>query len=103
MVSASSADSKVRSNGGRQGDSHHFWTVGKDGLLKHWDGDNFQMIQQLEGHHGEVWALRRVTAARSSLLPVPTGPFAHGRRPTSPLPRGEREREMERASRAQVE
>ena len=43
--------------GGREGESHHFWTVGKDGLLKHWDGDRFELIQQLEGHHGEIWAL----------------------------------------------
>ncbi|KAK0553428.1 beta transducin [Tilletia horrida] len=43
--------------GGREGASHHFWTAGKDGLLKHWDGDRFELIQTLEGHHGEIWAL----------------------------------------------
>ncbi|CCM04814.1 uncharacterized protein FIBRA_07007 [Fibroporia radiculosa] len=37
--------------------SHYFWTVGKDRLLKYWDGDKFENIQKLEGHHGEVWAL----------------------------------------------
>jgi U3 small nucleolar RNA-associated protein 12 len=56
--------------------SHYFWTVGKDKLLKYWDGDKactkqtqkhfrrantkmmqFQNIQKLEGHHGEIWAL----------------------------------------------
>ncbi|TBU33243.1 WD40 repeat-like protein, partial [Dichomitus squalens] len=37
--------------------SHYFWTVGKDKLLKYWDGDKFENIQKLEGHHGEVWAL----------------------------------------------
>ncbi|KAI1796288.1 WD40 repeat-like protein [Ganoderma leucocontextum] len=44
----------------RDGDarpSHCFWTVGKDKLLKYWDGDKFENIQKLEGHHGEVWAL----------------------------------------------
>lgn len=43
--------------GGREGASHHFWTVGKDGLVKYWDGDKFELIQTMEGHHGEVWAL----------------------------------------------
>ncbi|KLO08525.1 WD-repeat-containing protein [Schizopora paradoxa] len=38
-------------------DSHNFWSVGKDRLLKYWDGDKFVMIQKLEGHHGEIWAL----------------------------------------------
>ena len=60
--------------------SHYFWTVGKDKLLKYWDGDKvrpsclsimvdsfnpllfylflqFEQIQKLEGHHGEIWAL----------------------------------------------
>ena len=37
--------------------SHYFWTVGKDRMLKYWDGDKFELIQKLEGHHGEVWAL----------------------------------------------
>lgn len=43
--------------GGREGASHHFWTAGKDGMVKHWDGDRFELIQALQGHHGEVWAL----------------------------------------------
>ena len=55
-------------------DSHCFWTVGKDRLVKYWDGDRvwlrnqcrmsrvdgkkqFELIQKLEGHHGEIWAL----------------------------------------------
>lgn len=37
--------------------SHYFWTVGKDRLVKYWDGDKFELIQKFEGHHGEVWAL----------------------------------------------
>ncbi|OCF31605.1 U3 small nucleolar RNA-associated protein 12 [Kwoniella heveanensis BCC8398] len=37
--------------------SHYFWTVGKDRMVKYWDGDKFELIQKLEGHHGEVWAL----------------------------------------------
>lgn len=59
-------------------DSHYFWTVGKDQTVKYWDGDKvrpnssrarggiqvlelmryqFELIQKLDGHHGEVWAL----------------------------------------------
>lgn len=84
--------------GGRQGDSHHFWTVGKDGLLKHWDGDNFQMIQQLEGHHGEVWA---VAPGHSGKVVVTAGADRSLRtweKTDEPLfLEEEREREMERA------
>lgn len=43
--------------GGREGASHRFWTVAKDGLVRYWDGDRFVGIQTLEGHHSEVWAL----------------------------------------------
>ena len=38
-------------------DSHHFWSAGKDKLLKYWDGDKFELIQKFDGHHGEIWAL----------------------------------------------
>ncbi|KAI5123399.1 hypothetical protein M0805_006107 [Coniferiporia weirii] len=41
----------------KSSDSHNFWTVSKDRLLKYWDGDKFENIQKLEGHHGEIWAL----------------------------------------------
>ncbi|KIP12680.1 hypothetical protein PHLGIDRAFT_97278 [Phlebiopsis gigantea 11061_1 CR5-6] len=37
--------------------THYFWTVGKDKMLKYWDGDKFELIQKFEGHHGEIWAL----------------------------------------------
>ncbi|CCF54549.1 uncharacterized protein UHO2_01932 [Ustilago hordei] len=84
--------------GGRQGDSHHFWTVGKDGLLKHWDGDRFQLIQQLEGHHGEVWA---VAPGHSGKVVVTAGADRSIRtweKTDEPLfLEEEREREMERA------
>lgn len=33
-----------------------FFTVGKDGLLKQWDADNFERILTLNGHHGEIWS-----------------------------------------------
>ena len=65
-------------------ESHYFWTVSKDKMVKYWDGDKvgvalicprpisvarppnllstsilfqFEKIQTLEGHHSEVWAL----------------------------------------------
>ena len=55
--------------------SHYFWTVGKDKIVKYWDGDKvkcicpcaqgwegwlyvqFENIQKLDGHHSEIWAL----------------------------------------------
>lgn len=43
--------------GGREGKSHHFWTCAKDGKLKYWDGDRFQCIQTMTGHHGDVSSL----------------------------------------------
>ncbi|EPQ30291.1 uncharacterized protein PFL1_02407 [Pseudozyma flocculosa PF-1] len=84
--------------GGRQGDSHHFWTVGKDGMLKHWDGDRFELIQQLEGHHGEVWA---VTPGHRGQMVVTAGADRSIRtweKTDEPLfLEEERERELERA------
>ena len=36
---------------------HHFFSASKDRIIKYWDGDKFEQIQKLEGHHGEIWAL----------------------------------------------
>nr|ODO01220.1 U3 small nucleolar RNA-associated protein 12 [Cryptococcus depauperatus CBS 7855] len=41
----------------KEAGSHNFWTVGKDTMVKYWDGDKFELIQKLEGHHGEIWAI----------------------------------------------
>jgi U3 small nucleolar RNA-associated protein 12 len=38
-------------------DWHNFWSAGKDGGVKYWDGDTWENILSLKGHHGEVWAL----------------------------------------------
>lgn len=38
-------------------EAHLFFSASKDGLLKQWDGDKFQHIQKLSGHHGEIWAM----------------------------------------------
>lgn len=43
--------------GGKEGRSHRFWTCAKDGKLKYWDGDKFQCVQTLSGHHGDVTGL----------------------------------------------
>ncbi|KAI5307394.1 hypothetical protein KEM56_002401 [Ascosphaera pollenicola] len=40
-----------------EGNGHNFFSIGKDNLIKYWDGDKFDLIQKLDGHHGEVWAL----------------------------------------------
>lgn len=41
----------------RDGGGHHFFSASKDRTVKYWDGDKFEQIQRLAGHHGEVWAL----------------------------------------------
>ncbi|KAL1303644.1 hypothetical protein AAFC00_007001 [Neodothiora populina] len=38
-------------------ETHLFFSAGKDSVIKTWDGDKFEQIQKLEGHHGEVWAM----------------------------------------------
>ena len=41
----------------QDGNGHHFFSASKDRVVKYWDGDKFEQIQKLEGHHGEIWAL----------------------------------------------
>ena len=41
----------------QDGNGHHFFSASKDCAIKYWDGDKFEQIQKLEGHHGEIWAL----------------------------------------------
>ena len=41
----------------QDGNGHHFFSASKDNIIKYWDGDRFEQIQKLEGHHGEIWAL----------------------------------------------
>lgn len=41
----------------QDGNGHHFFSSSKDRMIKYWDGDKFEQIQRLDGHHGEVWAL----------------------------------------------
>ncbi|KAI1436335.1 WD domain-containing protein [Xylaria sp. CBS 124048] len=41
----------------REGNGHHFFSASKDHTVKYWDGDKFEQIQRLHGHHGEIWAL----------------------------------------------
>lgn len=40
-----------------EGNGHHFFSASKDRVIKYWDGDKFEQIQKLDGHHGEVWSL----------------------------------------------
>lgn len=40
-----------------QDEAHTFFSASKDSVVKTWDGDKFEQIQKLEGHHGEVWAM----------------------------------------------
>ncbi|KAL3461080.1 hypothetical protein BJX64DRAFT_171153 [Aspergillus heterothallicus] len=39
------------------GNGHNFFSVSKDRVIKYWDGDKFEHIQKLAGHHGEIWAM----------------------------------------------
>ena len=39
------------------GNGHHFFSASKDQIIKYYDGDKFEQIQKLGGHHGEIWAL----------------------------------------------
>jgi len=39
------------------GNGHHFFSSSKDRAIKYWDGDKFEQIQRVDGHHGEVWAM----------------------------------------------
>ncbi|MCJ1438775.1 hypothetical protein MMC27_008165 [Xylographa pallens] len=41
----------------QDGNGHHFFSASKDRMVKYWDGDKFEQIQKLDGHHGEVWAI----------------------------------------------
>ncbi|KAL2153899.1 hypothetical protein VTH82DRAFT_2575 [Thermothelomyces myriococcoides] len=39
------------------GSGHHFFSASKDRTIRYWDGDKFEQIQRIDGHHGEIWAL----------------------------------------------
>ncbi|PGG96806.1 hypothetical protein AJ80_09778 [Polytolypa hystricis UAMH7299] len=41
----------------KEGNGHHFFSASKDRTIKYWDGDKFEQIQKLDGHHGEIWSL----------------------------------------------
>lgn len=41
----------------QDGNGHHFFSASKDRTIKYWDGDKFEQILKLDGHHGEIWAL----------------------------------------------
>jgi U3 small nucleolar RNA-associated protein 12 len=41
----------------QDGNGHHFFSSSKDRMIKYWDGDKFEQIQRLDGHHGEIWAI----------------------------------------------
>lgn len=41
----------------QDGNGHHFFSSSKDRMIKYWDGDKFEQIQRLDGHHSEIWAM----------------------------------------------
>ncbi|KAA8497047.1 U3 small nucleolar RNA-associated protein 12 [Porphyridium purpureum] len=40
-----------------QAGTHYFFSGSRDGRLKYWDGDRFELICDLTRHHGECWAI----------------------------------------------
>ncbi|KAF2675016.1 WD40 repeat-like protein [Microthyrium microscopicum] len=38
-------------------EGHFFFSASKDRSVKTWDGDKFEQVQKLSGHHSEIWAL----------------------------------------------
>jgi U3 small nucleolar RNA-associated protein 12 len=40
-----------------QDEKHLFFSASKDKMIKSWDGDRFEQVQKLKGHHGEIWAM----------------------------------------------
>ena len=37
--------------------THYVFSCGKDGFLKYWDADRFELITQTRAHFGEAWCL----------------------------------------------
>ena len=37
--------------------THYIFSGGKDGKLRFWDADTFQMISSFDAHHGEIWCI----------------------------------------------
>ncbi|OCK83859.1 WD40 repeat-like protein [Lepidopterella palustris CBS 459.81] len=38
-------------------EGHFFFSASKDRTVMSWDGDKFEQIQKLKGHHDEIWAM----------------------------------------------
>ena len=38
-----------------QPNTHYFFSVGKDGVMKYWDADCFEQILYFPGHRGSIW------------------------------------------------
>jgi len=37
--------------------THLYFSTGKDGLLRYWDADKFEMIYSIRAHFGDIWGL----------------------------------------------
>lgn len=35
--------------------THYCFTAGKDGVLRYWDADRWELLLELRAHHSEVW------------------------------------------------
>lgn len=46
--------------------TYQFISSGKDGVIKYWTDDQYSMLQKLEGHKGEIWAM--ALSSRANIL-----------------------------------
>ena len=46
--------------------TYQFISSGKDGVVKYWTDDQYSLLQKLEGHKGEIWAM--ALSPRSNIL-----------------------------------
>ena len=37
--------------------THYFFSAGKDGVVKYWDGGKHEIILKLEGHQSQIWCM----------------------------------------------
>ena len=46
--------------------THYFFSAGKDRMIKYWDGDKFDQILTVPGHHGEACPPLQLVVSRAT-------------------------------------
>jgi WD40 repeat protein len=62
--------------------THYFFSAGKDKMIKYWDGDKFEQILSIPGHHGEVCTPPPPPRPVSTCAYLPSGAH-HARYPSA--------------------